>query len=134
MTNQTIVNKFFDCYSKRDFETIKQVIADDVVWYFLGQHKYAGIKRGLTEVINFFDTMGGVMSKSKPSVERLIVADKDHYLIECQHIKTNRADNINIDHFVTVLWTIDNGKIVSGRHFFADPQAVDYFFDAIPAD
>ncbi len=134
MSNQDIVNWFFACYSKRDLEGTKQVMADDVVWYFLGGHKLAGTKKGLAEVIAFFDTMGGIMSQSKPSVEKLIVADKDAYFIECQHIKTNREDGINIDHFVTVLWTIDAGKIVSGRHFFADPEAVNTYFNSVPTN
>jgi ketosteroid isomerase-like protein len=131
MTNQEIINKFFDCYSKRDINGIKEVMAENVVWYFLGEHKLAGIKNGITELINFFDTMGGIMSKSKPSIEKLIVADKDNYVIECQHIKTNREDGINIDHHVSVLWTFEKGKIISGRHFFADPTAVNNYFNAV---
>jgi ketosteroid isomerase-like protein len=132
MTNQDIVNQFFDSYMKRDLDGVKKVMAENVTWYFLGQHKHAGIKKGVDEVIRFFDTMAGIMSKSKPTVEKLIVAEKDSYVIECQHIKTNREDGINIDHYVSVLWTIENGKITSGRHFFADPKAVDYYFNAVP--
>ena len=132
MTNQDIINKFFDSYMKRDLDGVKGVMAANVVWYFKGRHKLAGIKNGIDEVIRFFDTMGGIMSKSKPSIEKLIVADKDNYFIECQHIKTNRDDGVNIDHYATVLWTIENGKIVSGRHFFADPESVDRYFDAVP--
>ena len=128
--NQQIIDKFFDYYSKRDLDGIKQVMSDNVVWYFLGNHKLAGTKNGITEVINFFDTMGGIMSRSKPSIDKLIVAENDKYLIECQHIKTNLEEGINIEHDVCVLWTIENGKIVSGRHFFADPPAVDNYFNA----
>jgi uncharacterized protein len=131
MTNQDIINKFFDYYGKRDFDGIKEVLAENVAWYFLGSHKLAGEKHGILELLNFFDIMGAIMSKSKPSVEKLIVAEKDNYVIECQHIKTNREDGLNIDHHVTVLWTIENGKIVSGRHFFADPKAVDDYFNAV---
>lgn len=131
MTNQDIVNKFFDCYMKRDLDGIKNVMAADVVWYFMGRHKLAGIKNGIDEVIKFFDTMGGVMAKSRPTIEKIIVAENENYLIECQHIRTNRADGINIEHYVSVLWTIESGKIISGRHFFADPEAVDGYFNAV---
>ena len=47
MTNADIIDKFFDCYMKRDFEKIKEVMADDVVWYFSGRHKLAGTKKGI---------------------------------------------------------------------------------------
>jgi uncharacterized protein len=132
MTNQDIVNKFFDSYMQRDLDGVKDVMATDVVWYFMGRHKLAGTKNGIDEVIKFFDTMGGVMAKSRPTIEKLIVAEKENYLIECQHIRTNREDGINIEHYVSVLWTIENGKIISGRHFFADPESVDRYFDAVP--
>lgn len=130
-TNQDIINKFFDSYSKRDFDGIRQVMADNVSWSFLGQHKLAGVKNGIEQVVAFFDTMGGIMSKSKPSVDKLVLGSNDNYVVECQHIKTDRQDGNNIDHYVCVLWTFDNGKIISGRHFFADPQSADKFFNAV---
>ena len=131
MTNLEIIDKFFDSYGKRDFDGLKQVLDENVVWYFLGQHRLAGVKNGINELISFFDTMGEIMSQSKPSIEKLIVSEKDNYVIECQHIKTSRADGINIDHYVSVLWAIENGKIISGRHFFADPRAVDNYFNTV---
>jgi hypothetical protein len=131
MANLEIINRFFDCYSKRDFKGIREVVSHDVVWYFLGRHKLAGVKNGIDELIRFFDEMGAIMSQSRPTIEKLIVAEKDSYLVECQHITTNRQDGINIDHHVSVLWTIENGKIVSGRHFFADPKAVDDYFNTV---
>jgi ketosteroid isomerase-like protein len=131
MNNQQIIDKFFESYAKRDLDGIRQVVSEDVIWYFLGQHKLAGIKKGIAELISFFDRMGAIMSQSKPNIEKLIVSEKGRYLIECQHIKTNREDGINIDHHASVLWTIENGKIIEGRHFFADPVAVDQYFTAV---
>jgi ketosteroid isomerase-like protein len=114
MTNQDIVDKFFDAYFKHDVKALHEVMADDVTWNFLGQHKLAGVKNGIHEVLSFFDIMGEIMSKSNPTVEKLIVCSKEHYFIECQHIKTNSEDGNNIDHHVCVLWTFENGKIISG--------------------
>lgn len=61
-TNQDLVNKFFEAYIKRDFNGIKEVMTDNVTWTFLGQHKLAGVRNGIDEVIAFFDNMGGIMS------------------------------------------------------------------------
>ena len=130
-TNQDIINKFFEAYIKRDINEIKLVMADNVTWTFLGRHKLAGVKTGIDQVVAFFDTMGGIMSKSKPVVGKLVIGSNDNYVIECQHIRTNREDEINIDHHVSLLWTFENGKIISGRHFFADPRSVETFFDEV---
>ena len=129
--NQDLVDKFFDAYVKRDFAAIKEVMAADVTWSFLGRHRLAGIKKGIDEVVAFFDAMGEIMGESNPTIEKVMVCSKDNYFMGCQHIKTNRADGNNIDHHVCVLWTIENGKITSGMHFFADPPAVDEYFNAV---
>ncbi|MFT3754090.1 MAG: SRPBCC domain-containing protein [Paludibacter sp.] len=131
-SKQELIEMFFDAYSKQDYESVKQVMSEDVTWTFLGHNKVAGIKKGINGVIAFFDLMGGIMSESKPSINKLIIAENDTYLIECQHIKTNREDGINIEHDVSVLWTFENGKIIAGRHFFADPVAVDAYFNSVP--
>jgi len=131
-TKQELVDAFFKAYSKKDMNGIKQVMAENVTWSFLGQHKLAGIKNGINEVIAFFDKMGSIMNESKPTIDKLIIASNDNYLIECQHIKTNREDGINIEHDMSVLWTFENGKIISGKHFFADPKASDNYFNAVP--
>jgi uncharacterized protein len=77
--------------------------------------------------------MGAIMKTSNPTIEHLIVAENENYMVECSHIRTNRSDGISIDHHVCVLWTVENGKIVSGRHFFADPGSVDDYFNAVTA-
>jgi ketosteroid isomerase-like protein len=130
-SNEEIVNRFFEAYGQHDFKSINEVMAENVEWFFLGDHPLAGIKKGMMEVVAFFDTMAGIMMKSKPQIDKLIVASSGNYFIECQHIRTDRDDGNNIDHYVSVLWTIENGKIVRGRHFFSDPPAVDHYFTQV---
>ena len=133
MSNQEVIDRFFLAYSQRDFEELKKVVAGDVVWTFPGNHPLAGVKTGINELISFFDTMGSIMGKSNPTIEKLIVAENEQYVIECSHIRTNLPGGPNIDHHVCVLWTIENGKIRSGRHFFEDPDLVNGYFNAITA-
>jgi ketosteroid isomerase-like protein len=87
----------------------------------------------MREVIAFFDTMGRIMGKSHPTIEKLIVCENDRHVIECSHIRTNLQGGPNIDHHVCVLWTLEQGKIVSGRHFFADPGLVNGYFNEVTA-
>jgi hypothetical protein len=130
-SNQDIVDRYFEAYAKHDMQAIREVMDENVTWYFLGNHPLAGVKKGITEVIAFYDAVGKIMGKSKPEVHKLIVAEKENYFIECVHTKTTRDDGINLDHHACVLWTFANGKIIEGRHFFADPQAVDKYFTAV---
>ena len=130
-SNQKIIDKYFEAYAQRNLDGIKEVMDENVQWYFLGDHPFGGIKKGIEEVVAFFDQMAKVMGESKPVIEKPIVCENEKHLIECVHTKVNREDGINIDHFACVLWTIENGKIVEGRHFFADPVAVSQYFTAV---
>ena len=48
---------------------IREVMAEDVIWIFLGQHPLAGVKNGIEEVVAFFDNMGAIMGSSKVKAE-----------------------------------------------------------------
>jgi len=132
-SHQNIINKYFDYYAKKDLEGIKKVMAENVTWYFLGQHPLAGVKNGIKEVVEFFDQVGKIMQDSNPTIEKLIVSENDKYLVECIHSRTNRTDNNNLEHYACVLWTIEGGKIIEGRHFFSDQQAINKYFGALAA-
>lgn len=131
MKNHKIVDAYFKAYSDHNMEAISEVMDENAVWYFIGNNPFSGIKKGIKEIIAFFDAMGKTMMSSKPTIDKVIVADNDEHFIECSHIKTNRPTGMNIDHYVTVLWTIKDGKIVEGRHFFADPIAADKYFNDV---
>jgi ketosteroid isomerase-like protein len=129
--NQQIVDRYFAAYAKHDFNAIRDVMDENVTWYFPGQHPLAGIKKGISEVVSFFDKVGKIMMDSKPAIEKLIVAENDDRLVECIHSRTNRDDEHNLDHMACVLWTFKNGKIVEGRHFFSDQQAINKYFESL---
>jgi len=130
-SNKGIIDEFFDAYGKHDLNGIMRVMEDRVTWSFMGDHPLAGIKNGIDEVIAFFDAMGEIMNRSNIKMEKLIEAENEHYFIECQHSKTNRMDGNNLDHYTCVLWTIKDGKITEGRHFFANPQAANKYFSSV---
>ena len=58
------INLFFEAYSRRDMEGLKQVMDEQVQWIFPGHHPLAGTKSGIDEVVDFFDAMGKIMSES----------------------------------------------------------------------
>ena len=129
--HQHIVDQFFSAVSMQDFPSIRKVTADDVNWYFMGQHPLAGVKKGIHEVVSFFSAMSALMHAGKPDIKKLIVCENENHLIECIHSVTHREDGLSLDHHACVLWTFANDKIVEGRHFFADPLAVDAYFNAV---
>ncbi len=115
-------------HTNHDLNGVSQVMSENVVWTARSGHSSAGVRRGLPEVLALFDTMGAIMGKSNVRVNKLVVGANDDYVVECQHISTNREDGNNLDHVESVLWRFANGKIAEGTHFFADPEQVNKFF------
>ena len=58
LTNKEIIDKYFAAYAKHDMEAIREVMDENVTWYFLGTHPLAGVKKGIDEVIAFYDKVG----------------------------------------------------------------------------
>jgi len=129
--NLNIIDKFFDAYSRKDINNIKQVLSENVKWTFPGQNKFSGTKVGINEVVDFFDKIGDVMGKSNAKVEKLVVGENDDYVLECQRIITDSEDNNNIDQQMCVLWMFKDGKIVEGKHFTEDQINSDVFYNKI---
>ena len=126
--NLEIINKFFEAFGKQDMAALNELVAPDIQWIFPGHHPLAGTKKGIEEVVNFFDSMGKIMEASNIKVERLVNGVNDDYVVECQHIWTNRKDGNNLDHYWCVLWAFRDGKITEGRHLASDQHLVDSFF------
>ena len=126
--NLGLINEFFEAYGNHDLNGIRQVLAENATWTFPGHHPLSGTKVGVDEIVAFFDDMGRIMGNSNVKVEKLIEGVSEAYVVECQHLRTNRADGHNLDHQWCVLWKFENGKIIEGRHLAADQHAVDKFF------
>ena len=131
--NLNIISRFFDAYSRRNMDELRQILAADIRWVSFGDPLHNGVSHGFDEVIAFFDRMGAIMSKSNGQVEKLIESADDNYVIECLRVQANGEGENNLDHLVCVLWKIEDSRIVEGRHFFSDSTAADTVIGYISA-
>ena len=129
--NLDLIDRFFAAYGKRDLEGLRDVLAENATWTFPGHHPLSGTKVGIDEVVAFFDAMGSIMGIANVNVEKLVMGVNEQYVVECQHIRTNRTDGPNLDQQLCVLWSFADGKIVSGQHLVADQDALDAFYTAL---
>lgn len=129
--NFSIIDNFFEAYGRHDLKAIQQVVSEDIKWVFPGHNTLSGTKTGIEEVISFFDKMGGIMGKSNVQVEKLVMGGNNDYVLECQHILTNREDGINFDQDLCVLWIFRDGKLIEGKHFISDQSEADIFFNKV---
>jgi uncharacterized protein len=126
--NLDLIDRFFAAYGSRDRAALGDVLAEDATWTFPGHHPLSGAKVGIDEIVAFFDAVGSLMGSSQPTVDKLVLGVNEQYVVECQHLRTNRADGPNLDQHLCVLWSFADGKIASGRHLAADQDALDAFY------
>lgn len=129
--NLDLIDRFFAAYASRDREALGEVLAADATWTFPGHHPLSGTHAGIDAIAAFFDAMGQLMGRAAPTVERLVLGVNEHYVVECQHLRTGRADGPNVDQPLCVLWHVVDGKISSGRHLVADQDALDALWNAL---
>src|SRR3954465_15709585 len=126
--NLDLIDRFFAAYGSHDRAALRDVLAEHATWTFPGHHPLSGTKRGIDEIVAFFDAVGTIMGSAHPTVEKLVLGVNDQYVVECQHVRTHRADGPNLDQQLCVLWGFVDGKIVSGQHLAADQDALDAFY------
>jgi len=126
-----LIDRFFAAYGTHDREGLLAVVAEHATWTFPGHHHLSGTKVGIDAIVAFFDAVGSVMGSSNANVDKLVTGVNAQYVVECQHIRTNRAVGPNIDQQLCVLWGFEEGKIASGRHLTADQDALDAFFTTL---
>jgi len=129
--NLVLIERFFDAYGRKDFQKLKEVASENMTWSFPGHNPLSGKKTNLEQVVAFFDAMGIIMKQSDVQMEQLVIGQNDEYVLECQHIRTNRHDGLLLDHQWCVLWRFSNGKLISGKHFSEDQHIADDFFSKI---
>ncbi len=130
--NLDLIDRFFAAYGNRDLRALRDVLDENATWTFPGHHPLSGTSSGIDAIVAFFDAMGRVIGSAHPTVEKLVLGVNDQYVVECQHIRTNRTDGQNLDQHLCVLWSFANGKIASGQHLAADQDALDAFYAALP--
>jgi ketosteroid isomerase-like protein len=121
--NEEVIQKFFTAYVARDFPALRAVMTEDVQWSFPGDHPLSGIKKGVEEVVAFFDTM----AKFHMQAEKYVTGVNDGYLVEAQRTWST-DDGVDIEMQWCVLWRFVNGRIAGGTHFSSDQHKADEFF------
>jgi len=123
MRNSAIIQKFFKAYGARDFNAVKDLFSDDIVWHVPGHHPLSGIKHGKDEVIAFLSSL----QKANFTIEVLILEANDKYVVNVYRGFSN-CEVASIDTLWVLFWEIEDGKIKHAQNFPQDQHATDDFF------
>lgn len=116
-----LIRKGHKAYSDGDFDTIGELLADDVVWHSPGKGPFAGTFRGRDEVMNRFF----LPQKDAPiRLETRDVLTGEEYLASIGDIIV-RADGEDRRFMFTEVITIRDGRLKERWGFVEDPTELE---------
>jgi uncharacterized protein len=78
VSNLAKIQALFTAYANKDVAGVRDVMADDIVWHIPGHHPLAGPKRGVTEVLAFFDQLARANFQAQP----LVIAEEGDFVVD----------------------------------------------------
>lgn len=122
MSNLQKIQAFFAAYAAKNVAGVREVMADDIAWTIPGHHPLAGTKRGVDEVLAFFDQLGKANFKAQP----LVVAENGDYVIDHHRGWSEEAGGLDLTW--CLVFRFEGGKIKEVVNFCADQHLADLFF------
>lgn len=121
--NVAIIKRYYDAYGKGDIATVRQIFAPNITWTIPGHHPLSGTKRGVDEVLAFFQQL----AKAKFRAEVLYLGGNDSYVVDVHRGFSNMERN-NLDQLFALLFRIQSNRVVEVVNFPSDQHAADAFF------
>lgn len=121
--NVRIVQEYYRHYAEGDLEGMRALMAPDVEWTIPGHHPLAGTKKGLTEIMAFFQQL----KKAGFKAEVLFLGANDRYVVDV-HRGWGSFGPDSLDQNWVLVYEIRDGKIARVQNFAADQHAADAFF------
>lgn len=121
--NVAIIKRYYDAYGKGDIATVRQIFAPNITWTIPGHHPLAGTKRGVDEVLAFFQQL----AKAKFRAEVLYLGGNDSYVVDVHRGFSNIEQN-NLDQLFALLFRIQASRVVEVVNFPSDQHSADAFF------
>lgn len=122
ISNLNKIRAFFAAYAAKDVAGVSALLAPDISWVVPGHHPLAGTKRGIAEVLAFFDQLGKANFKAQP----LAVVESGEYVIDHHRGWSEVAGGLDLTW--CLVFRFESGRIKEVVNFCADQHRADLFF------
>ncbi len=126
--NIAIVKTVADAVGEGDAETIILYLHDDLQYWMLGTHPFAGHRNGKAEFLELFGDVASYLDGMIPLDIKNIVASGDWVVVEAKGDgKTKTGKSYNNSY--CQIWRFDNGLAVEFREYLDTQLVMDVFFN-----
>jgi ketosteroid isomerase-like protein len=125
--NAELVRRGYGAFSSGDFDTLREVFADDIVWHVPGNNSLSGDYKGMEEVFGFF---GQLVQGSGGSFKLDLhdVIGNDEHVVGLARL-TAQKDGRSIESQVANVFHISDGKATEVWGLSDNSRAFDEFWD-----
>jgi ketosteroid isomerase-like protein len=124
--NVALVRRGYEAFAKGDMATLRELIAEDVVWHVPGTNPFSGKHRGRDAVFAMF-ARGAELSGGTERIELYDILANDEHGAALTRTTASRQgrqlDSLGID-----VYQISNGKVTEVWDFIYDQRATDEFW------
>lgn len=128
-TRLAVVRRYFEALSAKDFGSVADILADDIVWHQPGANRFSGTRRGGADVGEMIGAMMTVSAgtfelalTSAPMVNGALVAAPVHF--------TATRDAATMDLDGIDMMRVEDERIAEVWLFTSDQEAEDAFWGA----
>ncbi|WP_243288049.1 MULTISPECIES: nuclear transport factor 2 family protein [Geothrix] len=125
MSNLSKIQDFFTAYASRNVPAVKDAMSEDIIWRIPGHHPLAGDKRGIPEVLAFFDQLGKAAFQAQP----IVVVEQGDFVVD--HHRGWSTAGSGLDLMWCLVFRFEDGKIKEVTNFCEDQHKADLFFHEI---
>lgn len=130
--NEEVVRRMFEAYGRGDAATLRQVLAEDVVYHLPGRSPMAGVYRGRDAVLALWDRQQAYLGGQPYRVEPLAtVADDRHVVLLASGEADAPAGSLRWR--AANVYRIRGGQVVDCRVFVEDLYTFDQFWAEMPS-
>jgi len=126
--NAAAVRKLYAAFARHDIQRILDALAEDVEWIVPGSKEipYAGIRRGKTQVAEFFKSLGRSteINRFEP---REFVSEGERVAVAGYYDGWVKPTGRRFEEEWVMLWTLRNGKIIRLREYM-NPASLEAAF------
>jgi uncharacterized protein len=124
--NAEVVRNGYDAFAKGDLDTLRKLIAADVVWKVPGKSPLSGNKNGIEATLAYFTQLFELTDGTVKAEPLDVAVGAEHVVVTQVTSGERNGKSLQLD--AVLVFSFRDGKISSCSEFENDQYSLDEFF------
>jgi uncharacterized protein len=125
--NVAIMQRAYDAFNSGDMDTLTEVFDENMVWHLPGRSSMAKDYQGRDATLAYFGQIGEETGGTFRAELQRLLSDDDGRVVGVQR-STADKDGKHLDVGNSIVFQLEDGRVVDGREHFEDLYAWDEFW------